>query len=400
MNSSQITLGSKEAPYDLIIVGAGPAGLAAGITAGRNNLNTIIFEKEDTPAPFPRGETLHNARIFSQILGENVLNLIATHITAGRKFNSPLCLNSVEIFRRTPSIVYEWRKFIELLLSRLTETGVRIQYNSKVTKIIQENGICKGIILNSGEQVFAKSVIMADGHQSVIGRQLGIPYNKINFPIIKRIIGNFRGDYAGFEYFFLVPGVLDYAPRFPPSVIFVFPRGSQKCEVGFMIFSDMAKKLAKICDIPDEEEMRRVWSRLISSYPRFSQLMKDTVVEFEGYTEIGAGDIYSNPMPVPGLFLTGEAMGLIEKSGASGIASAMQSAKFAVDFLMESNISFWNPQKARRYSRNFKQSKFFKHLRRNARKTMLQKKFFFLYLKTSEKINRNWNLVKAAYKVK
>ena len=32
--------------YDVIIVGAGPAGLTAGIYAGRGNLSTLILEKE------------------------------------------------------------------------------------------------------------------------------------------------------------------------------------------------------------------------------------------------------------------------------------------------------------------------------------------------------------------
>ena len=32
--------------YDVIIIGAGPAGLAAGLYAGRARLNTLIIEKE------------------------------------------------------------------------------------------------------------------------------------------------------------------------------------------------------------------------------------------------------------------------------------------------------------------------------------------------------------------
>ena len=32
--------------YDVVIVGAGPAGLTAGIYAGRGNLSTLILEKE------------------------------------------------------------------------------------------------------------------------------------------------------------------------------------------------------------------------------------------------------------------------------------------------------------------------------------------------------------------
>ena len=34
--------------YDLIIIGGGPAGLSAGLYAGRARLNTLIIEKEHT----------------------------------------------------------------------------------------------------------------------------------------------------------------------------------------------------------------------------------------------------------------------------------------------------------------------------------------------------------------
>ena len=37
--------------YDMIIIGAGPAGMAAAIYAGRAKLNAIMFEKE-----FPGGQ--------------------------------------------------------------------------------------------------------------------------------------------------------------------------------------------------------------------------------------------------------------------------------------------------------------------------------------------------------
>ena len=56
--------------YDTIIIGAGPAGLAAGIYAGRARLSTLIIEKgqdggqiattsdiENYPGQMPEGET-------------------------------------------------------------------------------------------------------------------------------------------------------------------------------------------------------------------------------------------------------------------------------------------------------------------------------------------------------
>lgn len=39
--------------YDVIILGAGPSGLAAGIYAGRARLDTLLIEKEKTAARLP-----------------------------------------------------------------------------------------------------------------------------------------------------------------------------------------------------------------------------------------------------------------------------------------------------------------------------------------------------------
>ena len=39
-------MGSQDKIYDVVIVGAGPAGLTAGIYAGRGNLSTLILEKD------------------------------------------------------------------------------------------------------------------------------------------------------------------------------------------------------------------------------------------------------------------------------------------------------------------------------------------------------------------
>src|SRR4030042_967801 len=45
--------------YDAIIVGAGPAGLSAGITLAKNGKSVLVFDKQVRGTIFPRGEKIH-----------------------------------------------------------------------------------------------------------------------------------------------------------------------------------------------------------------------------------------------------------------------------------------------------------------------------------------------------
>ncbi|UYP47915.1 hypothetical protein NEF87_004200 [Candidatus Lokiarchaeum ossiferum] len=391
--------GTKENPYDVIISGAGPAGLTAGILCGRHRLSTLILEKEDRPSPFPRGETLHAARIFTEVLGSNVLNMLSKHITAARKFNSPNAKNNFEIYRDSPSIVYEWDTFINLLINRVNETETEIRCNSEVVYPLIDKKVCVGVQLKSGEKIYGKTVMACDGYKSNIGRTMGVPYEMIQCPIVKRKISNFKGEYKGFEYFFISAGMLKYAPRFPPAIIFIFPRGNDECEIGLMVFTPEALQLRDFCDMPDDEELKRVWYELIEHYPHFSDLMKNTVVEFEGVSCINTGALHENIMPRPGLMLIGGAIGYVEASGASGIASSMRMAKFSADFAKQHNEDLWTKSLAKLYSKGLKKTKDYKHIKKIYGMYRTGLKWLLVKMRTAEEINKRWNIIKSMYKI-
>lgn len=48
--------------YDLIILGAGPAGLAAGLYGGRYRLNTLLIERSQDGGRLPSHRTLRIIR--------------------------------------------------------------------------------------------------------------------------------------------------------------------------------------------------------------------------------------------------------------------------------------------------------------------------------------------------
>ena len=61
--------------YDLIVVGAGPAGFLAARAAGENGFDVALLEKKDDPTQLPRacGQTLvsMNEPYFGNIVGYN-----------------------------------------------------------------------------------------------------------------------------------------------------------------------------------------------------------------------------------------------------------------------------------------------------------------------------------------
>ena len=60
--------------YDVIIVGAGPAGITASIYCARANLKTIVFEKENIGGQISSSPLVRNFPGFKSISGVELAN--------------------------------------------------------------------------------------------------------------------------------------------------------------------------------------------------------------------------------------------------------------------------------------------------------------------------------------
>ena len=80
--------------YDVLIIGAGPAGLAAGLYAGRAKLNTIILEKEKAGGQIV---TTHDVENYPGSVEETTgPNLIARMVDQAKHFGVDMVFDSVE----------------------------------------------------------------------------------------------------------------------------------------------------------------------------------------------------------------------------------------------------------------------------------------------------------------
>ncbi|PKK85643.1 MAG: hypothetical protein CVT48_04575 [Thermoplasmata archaeon HGW-Thermoplasmata-1] len=387
--------GTTNRPWDILISGSGPSGLAAGIAAARRGMTVCICEKAAHPGPMPRGETVHDHPIFTELLGEGFMESISLHATEKRRYNSPCSLKQLDFVRSTPSIVFRWEEFICRLYENALGADVTFRFGCKVVSgLIGEDGVCRGVELSPGGRIYARTVLACDGHGSSLGRQSGVCYGHINLPTVKRLASGFNGDYPGFEFFFITQGMLDYAPRFPPAVIFVFPRESGHCETGMTVFTRVAESLCKKCDIPSREETLRVWKRLVLDYPRFSELMKGTKIELEYYTELPNAKLHEPPMAIPGLALIGDSAGFIEASGGSGISSSLQEAAICAEFLSQADAPAWDEPLVQRFNKHMTDSGIYRHIRKVYRLIGIFQQLFFGIVRTAKGVNRNWWLLK------
>jgi thioredoxin reductase (NADPH) len=135
-----------KAQYDLIIVGAGPAGISAGLAARKHKLNFLILE-QDT-------------------LGGAVYHFPRSKIVMTSAMDLPL-YGKVKLFETSKTeLLGIWQKV-------LTQHDIPIMENAKVEAITPMDGQFLVEIL-AGEQFTAKNVLLAIGRRGT-PRKLNIP---------------------------------------------------------------------------------------------------------------------------------------------------------------------------------------------------------------------------------
>ena len=158
--------------YDLIVVGAGPAGSSAAYAAAKNGIKVALLEKEENVAQTVRtsGVTwIDYAKEFG--IPEDCYNPIRTY-----NFCSPN--NTVSITDDKPkAAVLDVRKTYRFLADMAKKNGAEIFVNTNVTNVITENGSIVGVKASSSnsEMVFhARMLIDASGFQSAVSKSLGL----------------------------------------------------------------------------------------------------------------------------------------------------------------------------------------------------------------------------------
>ena len=369
--------------HDVVIIGAGSAGLSTAIFCARAGLDVLVLEKNSKTGVFPRGETMRPDQIITELLGPDFMDQISFNRTALRRYYSPGCREFFSLERDHASYIFHWKDLTEGLKTVAEQEGVTVMMKHEVIAPVVRNGNAVGVITGDGKIQNGTTIVAADGHNSILGRKSGVNYRRINSPIAKRICSGIKSDFPGMEFFIITPGTLPEFKSHPPMIAFIFPRGDGDAEAGVLVLNG-AMPPGKRGDVPSGVELLKILKTLWETYPVFSDKLKNADVSFEGASIIPMAGMHHAASSVPGLILTGDTIGLVEASGGCGIVATMKNGKFLSRFLVDNGVSEWNNRLRKQYNREFQNSDIYRHISGKYRKLLPVMRLL---------LNRKWRFV-------
>ena len=301
--------------YDIIVVGAGPAGSMAARFAAEQDVSVLILEKDrDVGYPVRCGEAISKTGVEEFIKPDP--KWIAATISKF-SFNAPDGTEVILDFGEA-GYVLERRIFDYELARTAADAGAEILTRAYVNGLLFTDGKVSGVKYEfQGEQKELKSkiVIAADGVESRVGRWAGLTTH-IDFRDMESAVqitaGNIPVNQDTLYFYF----GQDYAPQ---GYFWVFPKGSNKANIGLGVSGLIGKKKSALSFLNDFME---------KYYPSAPIL-----------TTIAGGvpcSITLSKISAPGIMLVGDAARQINPLSGGGIASGMIGGSIAGKIAAES----------------------------------------------------------------
>ncbi|ASS75984.1 aminoacetone oxidase family FAD-binding enzyme [Tumebacillus algifaecis] len=166
--------------YDCIVIGGGPSGLMASISAGMHGAKVLLLEK---------GDKLGRKLLISgggrcNVTNNKEIDELIKHIPGnGRFMHGPFSVfNNRDIIRffedlgiklkeedrgRMFPVSDKAKSVLDALLRKMDELDITIKTNTPVAHVRYENGETVGVTLRGGQKFDSKAVIIAVGGMSV-----------------------------------------------------------------------------------------------------------------------------------------------------------------------------------------------------------------------------------------
>jgi len=180
------------AEVEVLVVGAGPAGLTAAIELARRGVSCAVVDRRDVPRPGTRGCTVwqRTLEIFD-LMGLPVADYQSDSVTFENRVyhvldQDPITVGMGQPGTRFPLPLLVGQQVTEAMLARHLEgLGVTVARGVKATSVA-ESGSRVRVELTTADGVeqatWASWVVVAEGSHSTLRASLGIPWTSTHFP--------------------------------------------------------------------------------------------------------------------------------------------------------------------------------------------------------------------------
>jgi len=301
---------------DVLVVGAGPAGVAAALGAKTRGLDVVVVDK----ATFPRDKTCGDGLTTGALrllerLGVDVPSITGSATVretvlvspSGRQVTLPLPNGGVH------SAVVPRLELDAALVARAREAGVRIRDACPLTELSAQGDRMEARLGDDGDRITTRFVVAADGHYSATRRLAG--------PSAPADVGTWH---AARQYFARVDDPRQWVlfePDLLPGYAWVFPLPGGRANVGFGVLRDGRSGGA----------LKRLWSSVLARTSLRAVLGSEAQPEAP-YRAWPIPASYDPRRLTAGRVLyVGDAAAVVDPMTGEGIAQALESGMLAAE---------------------------------------------------------------------
>lgn len=372
-----------QSEYDVIVVGAGVAGLAAGAASARAGAKTLVLDGAPEVAMKVKGEIIRrNNTIIAEVMGKPLPASIINGISKRRRIFSPSCKKHMELEPEAESLMIEYRPFMHEIAKACVESGAQLVLNTTADELIlnEREEVCGLKCMSNGEPVSLKSkaIIAADGHSSRLRRQASLPSPNICSTYKVVVEGASIPDDNVLEFLLI---------NEPAGAIWIFPKGGACAECGMTLWDQSPEVQGA--------DIVAMWENHRKEHPILSRRLHGASCVLTSIDKLIFGGVLED-FARPGLVLVGDAAGHVGARGASGILAGLSMGYRTGEFLGAHTVKEKSPAGRavmERCMETLKDTDTWRLLKDEEKAGTMTRDFLFKILKTNEEIDNAWDAI-------